>query len=334
MLWAKIIIFFPKKFDKNASAKKTGSRKLDKALREEVKGFILSNKDILAKGFKKSREAGFLAGVALRDLQERYGATTIEYKGKIKDKKELQFFKAARSLWIRSAMKGSYLCAGGDEELAMNMMSRFAKDMEKNSKWLHDESHKPKAASVWEGYLRECRYNKSAIKALLYGYAKNKERKKYNALALRVIKEDQVEFDYMYDLEGEIDNWLYAPYTGLLRQKNSGNEQLLSKEDLKMITSTLLTKHTELFNFEREYFKTENGRFNEYYLPGGVSAIVTFVHLLQKNGLYETSDQVINKFLLTEAATWTIDIYKKDFAEYMKKWEAAGRKSRDVKVIF
>ena len=119
-----------KQFKKESREK--GRRPLDKTLRKEVRDFIIRNKDVSAKDFKQMREVKPALSAAVRDLAEHYGANLGNYKEKIKNKEEQNYYEIVRKLWLRGVTRrAEYLCAGENEEDAIALRNKIKDFMEK-----------------------------------------------------------------------------------------------------------------------------------------------------------------------------------------------------------
>ena len=315
-----------KEFNKKFSEK--GLRKVDNMLRKEIRDFLIKNKDISAKNFKRMREVRPAVRIARMDFYDRYGVRASHYKGKIKDREEREYYKIVRKLTIMGGKyRAEYLCSSGDEEAAIVLRKKIKSFMKKkNTKSFTPE--RIEALKYVRGNL--CPYG--ANNGLLDEYRKNEDVKNYNETMLWIIKKDQVEYDYMYNSDGEIIDFR-GYYRSFLRSlTRSIDEHGMKVEELETVANALLTKHADLFltgSYEDYNYEGSENRLIDTVVP-----IISFVKLLNKKGFYELSDQLIEKFLLRKMALLTVKDYIEDFAAYIEKWEAVGRKSRDVKVIF
>lgn len=296
---------------------------VDKATLKRMKDFIVQNKDISRKKFKEVRIADEAALYVIRAFNSKYGVNLDDYEGKIKDKKELEIYKAVRKFRIMVSHKDYYLCTG-DVDAARQSFKKVSVFRKKNADKLWNDRYTDYAIEINEQMLQDCPYDTAAIMSLLSAYSYgNQGRKKFNKLMLRIIEEDQVELDYMYRGVDEIDRRFFRSYQRLLRGVNHIDEKLiLSKKNLKMVANALLTKHRILYDFTRKFFKDETG-YHEYNFRAGVGALINFSRLLQKSGLDELNDQIIETFLNNDDAMNVADIYYEDFKEYLEEWKKA-----------
>lgn len=310
--------------------KKTGKNRylyeevnLDNATLKEIQEYLVNNKDVSPKDFKKVRILDKAALYVIREFKYKYGVTFDDYEGKIKDKKELEIYKAARKFRIMVSHKDYYLCTG-DVDAARQSFKKVSAFRKKNADKLWNNRYTDYSIEINEKMLQDCPYDSVAIMTLLDGYSYgNQERKKFNRLMLKVVEEDQVEIDHMFSGINEIDIIFFQNYQRLLRGVNHINEKLiLSNKDLKMIASALLTKHRILYDFRRKFFKDEAG-YHEYNFRAGVGALVNFSRLLQKSGLTELEDQIIETFLNNDDAMNVSDIYREGIKEYLEEWKKA-----------
>ena len=307
--------------------KETGKKKyeyevgeLDEVTRRAVQDYLLKNKNTSPKDFKKMRLLEKASNHVWKDLRDKYDVKLSDDGKVIKDKLDMELFEVARKMNVRSGVFASFYFCTDDEKSAIKLYKKHIKYMRQNQPWLWKNKHTDKAISIREGMLKECRYNIGAIIPLLKEYNYRNDRKKFNDLMLRIIQEDQVDFDYMYGHDGKLYSGFQGVYSTFLMKINKVEEEmLLSQNELKIVAEALMTKHFPLFDFSDEELY-----YDDISLHYGVPPIINFSRLLRKSGLDELNDRFVEKFFSSERARGSAGM-DREFAAYFGEREKQSR---------
>ena len=297
-------------------------------LRGELHDFLNKNPNVPLKNFSKFRLAVKASGFVIRDLNKKYGANDDNYQEKITDKKDRYVYQTALRILERDEYKAFYLCKGGDEKRVKESWGKVDKIRTQLSEKLRKEpgfSDSDEYIRLEEQILEECRF-KNAEFSLLYAYRARGEkdekyRKKFNDLLIRMIADDQINYDYLYEGMESISSGFVLHYLWFFTNVNSlGDKLILTKEQVEFIANAILDKHREVFNIRNYYPGTEE--FNEYRVRDVIQSMVNLSTWLRFYNLDDLNEKIIKRFLDDEFVMRTMkeDIPRfKDYRDYLLK---------------
>ncbi len=296
---------------------------LNNNLRREMDDFLLKNESVSSKDFKKLRMAGYTSLITIEDLGKRYGVKNDDYQAKIKDEHEKKIYKIADKLWRKYHYREFYACKNDDEIAAMeskkkvdSIRTSIAAILKKDRK----ERHSDKIIKLKEQILDECRFEDASL-SLLGSYRIRGMRDKFNNLMLRIIEDDQTNYDYLHSGVDDINTSFILSYLEFLKDVNGRQHKLiLSKEQVKTIAESLLTKHQEVFNLHNApYYSAENGAYIENFVYQGVQSLVNVSMWLREYKLDDLNDRFIERYFRDEMVISTLrdDPWFKDFWNYL-----------------
>jgi hypothetical protein len=225
---------------------------LNELHRPEMRGgitkFILANKDTSQKDSKRMKLLDRASEIIFYDLSKKYDARPEDYGQKILNKKDRELYKTILDLNRKRAIRNFLLCNKGNEEEARKSadksraLKQKAKGLEPNSK---------DAMEIDEQILQECKYDDSVMWGLLATYRFKQYREKYNKLMLRIIQEDQVEYDYSGSPTDDISGRFSNEFKSFLGDVNSlYKEPILTKEQVRLVAEAVLAKYQEVFKLD------------------------------------------------------------------------------------
>jgi hypothetical protein len=302
-----------KKYDQ--SPEELRKSMLDSSLRRRIQDFILETRDVSLKDFKKFRLIYYASNVLIEDLNKQYESNDVDFRTKIKDEKDKRFYQVAFNLRKKYLFREYYLCKG-NETKAMESFKKVQEIRKRRPK--PQKTHLEDWIKSYHEILEECRFETGAIDALLDIYRDNKDREKYNDLMLRILKEDQVDYDYLYYPINKINTNLIIQYLFFFTHINPLREKLiLTKEQVKFIAEDMLTKHRELLNFKNEYYVRKDNSVDEYHMHDVVNAFICVSTWLRE---YNFNDELV-------IDTIRYDPQFKEFMDYLQKWREANGKA-------
>ncbi|HJW87819.1 MAG TPA: hypothetical protein VJ440_14390 [Candidatus Brocadiaceae bacterium] len=301
---------------------------IDDSLRKEIYYFLTKNENVSVKDFKNYRIAIFASDIVIEDLDKKYGSIVKDYQVKIKNEKDKKVYRIALKIRTKRFYRDFYACKGDDEQEVkegwgkVDAVRSTISELLKKNKSLENSDE---AIKLYEQILEECKYH-SATNWLLTAYRvrgekDDKFRKKFNELMLRMLNEDQVDYDYLYYPVEKLNTGFVINYLLFFTNVNSLKDKLiLSKEQVKFIAEDMLTKHQEMFNFRNRYYSPEDGSVNEYGRRDGVQALVNVSIWLREYKLDELNDRLIDRFFTDEEILKVVkyDDQFKDFRDYLK----------------
>jgi len=301
---------------------------VDNLLRGELNDFLSKNPNVPLKNFRKFRLAVKASGFVIRDLNKKYGATDNNYQEKITDKKDRYVYQTALRTLERDEYKVFYLCKGEDKKKVKESWEKVDTIRTQISEKLQNEPgfrDSDEYIRLEEQILKECRF-KNAEFSLLHVYRvrgekDEKYRKKFNELLLRMIADDQINYDYLYVGLESINSGFVIDYLWFFTNVNSlGDKLILTKEQVEFIANAILDKHREVFNIRNYYPGTEE--FNEYRVRDVIQSMVNLSTWLRFYNLDDLNEKIIKRFLDDEFVMRTMkeDIPRfKDYRDYLLK---------------
>jgi hypothetical protein len=280
--------------------------------------------------FQRVRVAYYVSGIIFKELSKKYDATTTNYQDKIKNRTDENIYKITMDIQKRYNLRGFYICKG-DKAKAIESFRKVQEIRKKRPK--PQEAYLEEWIKSYHEILKECRYETGAIDALLEIYRKNKNREKYNELMLRIIKEDQVDYDYLYYPINRINSSFIIQYLYFFTQINPLREKLiLTREQVNFIAEDMLTKHKELLNFKNKYYIRDN-TVDEYHMRDAINALISVSTWLKEYKLNELNDKLLEQYFSDEVVINTIryDPQFKEFMDYLQKWRDEKEKGEKEK---
>jgi len=295
---------------------------LDYNLEREMENFLIDNENVSVRDFRKMRLAGFTSDVIRRQLNKKYGAIEKNYETKIADERERRLYKIALKVWRKWNYREFYACKNEDEnavkqsiEKTRETRRRIAELLQKN-----DDRYSDDMIKIHEQTLDECRFSPVAL-PLLDIYRSRGMREKYNNLILKLISDDQVNYDYLYDGIDSTDNSFVLAYVEFLADVNGKQKKIiLSKEQVRMVAESLLTKEQAVFNMHSAtFYSPEKDIYYNSIVYDGVRALISMSALLREYKLDDLDDKFINKFFKDDLVINTLryDQSYEDFWKYL-----------------
>lgn len=308
---------------------------LDNSLRKSIYGYLLENRKVSLKDFQRIRVAYYVSDIIFRELSAKYSATTNNYQEAIKNNTDKIIYEITMDIQKRYNFRDFHLCRG-DETKAMESFNKV-KAIRKNRR-TPQNTHLEEWINSYNEILEECRYETGAIYALLDIYRGSKNREKYNDLMLRILKEDQVDYDYLYYPISTINTNLIIQYLFFFTHINTLKEKLiLTKEQVKFIAEDMLTKHKELLDFKNEYYVRRDNSVDEYHMRDAVNALICVSTWLRKYKMDSLNNKLLERYFYNELVLDTMrnDPQYNDFNDYLQGWkksrENAAKETKDPK---
>ncbi|HJW85708.1 MAG TPA: hypothetical protein VJ440_03660 [Candidatus Brocadiaceae bacterium] len=303
---------------------------VDDSLRRELQDFLVKNQSVSIKDFKKFRLTAKASGVMVRYLNKKYGATEDDYQTKITDKKDRDIYQIALKILHRDYYEDFYICKGDDKHKMKESWEKVSKIKNQISELAKKDKsfdNSDEEIRLREQILEECRFDVTAD-GLLHAYrvrgdSDDKYRKKYNELMLRMIADDQVNYDYLYKGLDSLNSRFFSQYLYLLHYVNSQHKKLiLSKEQVKFIAENVLGKHRELFDM-RKYYPKENESYDEHAVWDVIQSMVNLSTWLRDCKLDDLNENIIKRFFDDEFVIKAMRYVPrfKDYLEYLLKRE-------------
>jgi hypothetical protein len=131
---------------------------------------------------------------------------------------------------------------------------------------------------------------------------------------LRIIEDDQVNYDYLFGGDEGLDavnTAFISNYLFLLKQvNNKNNELILTKDQIKFLAECILTKHKEVFNLRnRFYYDAADQVYDQHALRDAVSSLVNLSTWLRQYGLMDLNEKIITMYFKDEMV---VDVVKHD----------------------
>ncbi len=300
----------------------------DDASRTEIYNYVIANENVSVKDFKKLRLSGTASDVALQDLEKKYGANSDNYQKRITNERDRRVFQTASKLRKKMIYKEFYACNSDDEDKATASIKKVDVIRTRISEMLRKERRSQDSDDIIkldEQIHDECKYHPVNY-SLLTSYRIRGMREKFNSLMLRMIKEDQVDFDYLYVDLDKINDEFVVQYWFLLQHVNGhGATMILSKDDVKTIADSLLTKHSVIFNLNNSYyFNQSTGLPDEYLIRDAVQCLVNVSTWLREYKLDDLNEQFVDTFFKDKEVLNVLSGYDqfKDFREYLSQRES------------
>jgi hypothetical protein len=200
-----------------------------------------------------------------------------------------------------------------------SIVNRISEILKKSAK----NAHSDEIISLKEQILNECRFNNTAL-FLLTDYLSRGMREKYNNLMLKIIEDDQVNYDYLYNGIGvdTIDPKFVLTYLDFLEKINGRQYKLiLSKKQVETIAEALLTKHQEVFDWDNApYYSSVNNGYDPRMVFRGVQSLVNVSTWLRESGNGSLNTKFIEKFIKDKNVITTLrgDPWFKDYWQYLQ----------------
>ena len=298
---------------------------LDNPLRSELYDFFNKNPNIPLRSFSKFRIAVPASVFLVRELDRKYDIADYNYQEKIKNKEDRHLYQAALRMFEIADYRAFYLCKGEDKKKVKNSWEKVDKLRTELSERLKKEpgfENSDEEIQLEERILEECRFE-GAEYSLLSAYRgrgekEEKYRKKFNELMLRMIADDQINYDYLYEGVDSINSGFVLDYLLFFTNVNSLHEKLiLSKEQVKFIAEAVLDKHREVFNIRNYYSETEE--YNEYRVWDVIKSMVNLSTWLRQYQLDELNEKLVKRFFDDEFVMGVIkkNTLFKDYKNYL-----------------
>ena len=222
----------------------------------------------------------------------------------------------------RDEYKVFYLCKGEDKKKVKESWEKVDTIRTQISEKLQNEPgfrDSDEYIRLEEQILKECRF-KNAEFSLLHVYRvrgekDEKYRKKFNELLLRMIADDQINYDYLYVGLESINSGFVIDYLWFFTNVNSlGDKLILTKEQVEFIANAIIDKHREVFNMRNYYPGTEE--FNEYRVRDVIQSMVNLSTWLRHYHLDDLNEKLIKRFFDDEFVMRTMREDASRFKEY------------------
>ncbi|MCK4816171.1 hypothetical protein KA005_10385, partial [bacterium] len=292
-----------------AMEKKQGKKPvLDPSTRKAMKDFISQNKNVSLKEFEKARLAAYVGDILIEDIMDTHGMAYEDIPSKIKDKKDRDIYAAVREVRRRYRHKEYIFCKGDDERKIRKSQEKIWKLKKKLPK---DRGNYVERMKVYEQMLDECRVSVHAIPSLLAIYRYEEFDAKYNNLMLRLIREDQVDYDYSRDKRGELGGGFASEYRIFLVHNSPDNVNLLTKSQVKMVAEALLTKHQGVLVL-REYE-------DDTHMFTHVLGLTYLSQWLKQYKLDDLREKIARRFFDNEITVWYLRVHTVSDPERFKE---------------
>jgi hypothetical protein len=296
---------------------------VDENLRREMDDFIVNNENVSVKDFKKLRAIGNASLTTLEDIGGRYGVKNDDYQVKIKDEREIKLYRIANKLFTKYQYRAFFACKNDEEVAAMNSVKKVdtirghvSSILQKDRK-MQDSNE---IIQLQEQILSECRFDAVAY-SLLDSYRIRGMRDKFNDLMIKMIEDDQQNYDYLYRGIDEINTSFVLEYLHFMKDVNGQHQKLiLRKDQVKQIAEALLTKHQEVLNLRNApYYSTEKGLYNETSVYQGVQSMVNVSNWLREYKHDDLNNRFIDRYFKDEFVISRLraDPWFKDFWNYL-----------------
>jgi len=272
-------------------------------IRTKLTPFILANKDASERDVKLMKVLDRAQIIVIQYLSKKYDAKPEDYEQKIGVKEDRALYNVVLDLGKKRAYRGFFLCKGnlGDAIKSAQKSSELSRQAYKLAP-TSDEF-----IAIHEQMLSECQYDEKTIWPLIVAYRYNSQRKdyreKYTKLWLRIIKEDQVEFDY----SGVPNKWkphFRTEFKTFLNSNNMRIKLILTKEQVQFIAEETMSKYPNMFTLEGIGISDE-----AYY---EVSDMVVLPYWLNHYKLYDLRAKFIDTFITGDLAKQTIKDYARN----------------------
>lgn len=296
-------------------------------VRAKLPAILIANKDASQKDARRMKLIDRVAEIVQYDLSKKYDATPADYDKKITLKEDRDLFKVILDLNEKQAYRRYLLCKGNlDDAIKAANRSQL---LRRNGEALGTNSKE--YISVYEQVVNECKYDDYAIWPLLASYrfniaGNNAYRSSYNKLMLRIISEDQAEYDYsgspadINDLKVEFK----VEFPLFLTNVNGLDDELtLSKQQVLLITEATLAKYRTVFSMSGI-----RGTDEAFYT---VQPMVVLPYWLHHYKLDDLRTRFINTFFTGQLAKDTLETYSrnpnppKGFKEVLKDLQQAQK---------
>jgi hypothetical protein len=282
-------------------------------MRAKLPKFILSNKDASQKDSKRMKLLDHANEIIFYDLSKKYDARPEDYEQKITNKKDRELYKTILDLNRKRSIRVFLLCKGSED--AARKSADKSWELRRKKKDLDPMG--VEAIAIDEQMLEECKYDDTAIWDLLGYYGYKQYREKYNMLMLRIIQEDQIEYNYSTEQYSDEMNDRFKKELQLFLASNSlDRETLLTKDQIRLIGEAALTKHQAAFDL-KGFNETEQARY--VVLP-----MVVLSMWMERYGLNDLRERFIAKFFVGNIVMDTLKVYSdtagfKEHIEYLEK---------------
>lgn len=301
---------------------------VDVLLRKEIENFLLNNQTIPVKNFKKFRLATNASRAIVKDLNQKYAADPENYLLKITNKTDRDIYRLALKYLYKDYYDKFYICKGEDEKKVKESWGKVDKLRDQVSSILKKDTSMQSSDEIIklnEKILDECRFEGAEF-SLLYAYRdrgekEEKYRKKFNELMLRMIADDQINYDYLYEGLDSRNSGFISQYFLFFNNVNSLKAKLiLSKEQVKFLAEAILDKHREVFNL-RYYYIPEENRYDQYAVSDAIQSMVNLSTWLKHYKLDDLNEKIIKRFFDDEFVMMTMRYtpWFKDFWEDLIK---------------
>ncbi len=317
---------------KNLQEEEKRGRKVavDNSFKKEIYDYLSKNQGVPVKSFKKFRLAAYASRAIVKDLNEKYVTTAEDYQTKITDKNDRDIYRIALRVLHKDYYDKFYICKGEDDKKVKESWEKVDKLRDQISAILKKDANlrsSDEIIKLEEQILEECRFE-GAEYSLLFAYRDRGEkdekyRKKFNDLMLRMIADDQINYDYLYKGLDSLNTGFVGEYLLFFTNVNSFKDKLvLSKEQVKFLADTILDKHREVFNLSN-YYSQKTGRYDEYAVRDAVQSMVNLSTWLRHYELDNLNEKIVKWFFDDEVVINTLryNPWFKDFWEYLIKRE-------------
>jgi len=295
------------------------------SLRNEMYVYLQKNEEVSIKDFKKFRTAYFISNIVMEDLKERYNTQLQAYQQNLKDEKEKNAYRIAIKFNDKSYYKPFYACKGNDQGKVIESFKKVDEIRSKISAILQKDrsmDNSDQIIKLQEQILEECRFHNAAYWLLdayrIRGQKESVYREKFNNLMLRIITDDQVNYDYLYTGIDGLNTRFIKQYLFFLTHINNFRDKpLLNKEQIRLIADNILTKHREVFDLNNPYYysATREAR-DEINTRDGVQALVNLSTWLQEYKLNDLNNKLIDMFFNNNLYLETLQ-YDRNFKDFM-----------------
>jgi hypothetical protein len=273
-------------------------------IRAKLVPFILANKDASQRDVKLMKVLDRAQLMVIQDLIKKYDAKPENYEQKIGTKEDRELYKVVLDLGKKRAYRGYLLCKGNLDDAIKSAQ----KSSELSSQAYKFTPTSDEFIAMQEQVLSECQYDEKAIWPLIVAYRYNSKRKdyrdKYTKLWLRIIKEDQVEFDYSGSPPNAWKSHFRTEFKTFLNNNNMRNKLILTKEQVQFIAEKTISKYPNIFTLEGIRISDE-----AYY---EVSDMIVLPYWLNYYKLYDLRAKFIDTFITDDLARQTIKDYARN----------------------
>jgi hypothetical protein len=325
------------------SQKKTKSFFFDKQTLEKLHVFISKHKD-LPYDPENIRQVQYSSILAVDYFYNKYGTAKDNISERVSEsdipsEREREIYKSSFHIFSKIGTDKDFYIrfAGGDAKKAAEIEKRVNTLKEQYSQLCRKDRrlmYSDEAIKIDEEIVKACGYRGGRVLSFCRELRNKHYWNKYNELFLKVLKDDQVYYDYLYFTFDTLNHDFILEYIEFIKANGYADKFILSKDQVRFIAEDVMSKHQDIFNFNNTYYIDENGLPNVYDKRDAVNSLMLLSIWLNKYGLGALNEQLISKFFNKEIIE-TIDTFPNDtpdikgYRDYLDKIQKRSRKKSE-----